>query len=49
MNLFYRSVVGVTVLRYVTGVSSVSDDPRDPHENVPVNEAIMTASQEIPR
>lgn len=47
--LFYRPIVRIAVLRHVAGISSVGDDPGDPHEDVPVYETVVTAAQEVPR
>lgn len=47
--LFYRSVIGIAVLGNVSGISSVRDYPRDPHQDVPVNKTVVTAAKKIPR
>lgn len=47
-DLFYRSRIRIRVHRDVSGVPSVGYDPAYPHDDVPVDEAIVGTSKNIP-
>lgn len=48
LYLFYSSVICIAILCQVPRVFSVSDNPRNPHYNVPINEAVVTSPYKIP-
>lgn len=47
-NLSNGSIVLIRVQWDVTGVTSICNDPTNPHNNIPIDKAIMRFPQEIP-
>lgn len=43
------SVVAVGIERYVAWISTVGNNPAQPHEEVPVDETVMRTPQIVPR
>lgn len=43
------SIILIGCLRYIARITAIGNDPADPHDNVPIDEAIMRFPEDVPR